>query len=131
MTDIFQIIGIAVISAVIISLLRNWKSELALPATIAAGILLLTLISGQLKDIINYINSLTSSAPGMKDNLPVIIKITGIAYLTEFVSGVCRDSGENSIAAKVDIAGRIFIVWISLPVAMSLISIVSGMFNVN
>ena len=51
----------------------------------------------------------------------LLIKITGIAILTEFASSVCKDSGETAIASKVDMGGKIIIIAMSIPIIASLL----------
>ena len=41
--------------------------------------------------------------------LETILKIIGIAYITELGANITRDAGLNSIAAKIELAGKIFI----------------------
>ena len=51
------------------------------------------------------------------------MKITGIAILTEFAVSICQDSGESSIASKIDIGGKVIIITMSLPIISSLLEI--------
>ena len=53
--------------------------------------------------------------------LGIILKITGIAILTEFAISICKDSGETAIANKIDIGGKAIIITISLPIISSLL----------
>ena len=53
--------------------------------------------------------------------LGILLKITGIAFLTEFAVSICKDSGEAAIATKVDLAGKILIIAISIPIISSLL----------
>ena len=53
-----------------------------------------------------------------------VLKITGIAYITEFGAEICRDAGEGAIAAKVEMAGKVIIVALAIPVISSLIDLV-------
>jgi stage III sporulation protein AD len=53
--------------------------------------------------------------------LGIILKITGIAILTEFAVSICQDSGESAIANKVDIGGKVMIITISLPIISTLL----------
>lgn len=48
--------------------------------------------------------------------MKILIKITGIAFLTEFAVSICKDAGESAIGAKVDIGGKLIIVAISIPI---------------
>lgn len=53
--------------------------------------------------------------------LGILLKITGIAFLTEFAVSVCKDSGETAIASKVDLGGKVIIIAISIPIISSLL----------
>ncbi len=53
--------------------------------------------------------------------LGILIKITGISFLTEFASSVCKDAGETAIANKVDLSGKVIIVAISIPIISALL----------
>ena len=54
----------------------------------------------------------------------VILKVTGIAYLIEFGKDICIDAGQNSIANKMEIAGKIIIASLSVPVITSVFEVV-------
>lgn len=56
--------------------------------------------------------------------LTLLIKITGIAFLTEFAVSVCKDAGETAIANKVDLGGKVIIVAISIPIVSALLETV-------
>ena len=45
-----------------------------------------------------------------------VIKVVGIAYITQFGAEILRDSGENAIALKLELAGKIFIMSLTLPI---------------
>ena len=51
----------------------------------------------------------------------ILIKITGIAILTEFAVSVCKDANETSIASKIDMGGKVLIIAISLPIIKALL----------
>ena len=56
--------------------------------------------------------------------LTLLIKITGIAFLTEFAVSICKDTGESAIANKVDMGGKVIIVSMSIPIISSLLETV-------
>ena len=45
----------------------------------------------------------------------MLFKALGICYLTQFAADSCRDAGESALAVKAEIAGRIAVLLISLP----------------
>ena len=53
--------------------------------------------------------------------LGILIKITGIAILSEFTTSICKDAGEGAIATKVDLGGKIIIMSMSIPIISSLL----------
>ena len=119
--DIIKIIGIAFIAVIIIVILKQYRPEFAIYASIIAGVLILTLASGTLSGIINMISSISSKTNINSEFLVILIKITGIAILTEFAVSICKDSGESAIASKVDIGGKIIIISMSIPIINGLI----------
>lgn len=56
--------------------------------------------------------------------LLILLKITGIAFLTEFAVSICKDSGETAIANKIDLGGKIIIIAISIPIISALLELV-------
>ena len=122
--DIIKIIGIAFIAVIIIVILKQYRPEFAIYASVIAGVLILTLASGTLSGIINMINSISSKTNINRDFLVILIKITGIAILTEFAVSICKDSGESAIASKVDIGGKVIIISMSIPIINALIDTV-------
>ena len=122
--DIIKIIGVAFIAVIIIVILKQYRPEFAIYASIIAGVLILTLASGTLSGIIDMINSISSKTNINSEFLVILIKITGIAILTEFAVSICKDSGESAIASKVDIGGKIIIISMSKPILNALIDTV-------
>ena len=43
----------------------------------------------------------------------------GIAYLAEFASGICKDAGYSFLAGQIELAGKLTILTISLPVMLA------------
>ena len=113
--DIIKIIGIAFIAVIIIVILKQYRPEFAIYASILAGVLILALASDTLSGIIDMIQSISNKTNINNDFLIILIKITGIAILTEFAVSICKDAGESAIASKVDVGGKILIISLSIP----------------
>lgn len=122
--DIIKIIGLAFIAVIIIVILKQYRPEFAIYASIIAGVLILAMASGTLSGIIDMINSISSKTSINSEFLVILIKITGIAILTEFAVSICKDSGESAIASKVDVGGKIIIISMSIPIINALIDTV-------
>ncbi len=123
--SITQVVAFALLSTFIIILLKQYKSEYALIASIVAcGIIIFFTIT-KLEVIINLLNDLINKTGINKDFFEILVKITGIAYLIDFGSNICKDAGENAIASKVDFAGKIIIISMSLPILTTLLETVT------
>lgn len=113
--NIIAIAGIAVCSAVVAAMLRRYHQEYAILVGIAAGVVILLGIFTQISPAIDEINSLLSSAGLTKDYAVILFKSLGICFLAQFAADACRDAGENAMASKVELAGKIAILILSLP----------------
>ena len=122
--EIVKIIGIAFVAIIIVVILKQYRPEFAIYASILAGVLILTLVSDTLFGIIDMIKSIANKTTINSNFLVILIKITGIAILTEFAVSICKDSGETAIASKVDIGGKVLIISLSIPIINALIDTV-------
>ena len=119
--DIVKIIGIGLIAVIIIVILKQYRPEFAMYASLIAGILIFALIATKLSGIIEVLKSLSSKTAINNEFLVLLIKITGIAILTEFTVSICKDTGETAIANKVDLGGKVLIISMSIPIIASLL----------
>lgn len=119
--DIIKIIGIGFIGVIIIILIKQYRPEFAIYVSIGAGILIFSIIAGKLSGIIEVLKSFTNKTSINNEFLTLLIKITGIAILTEFAVSICKDSGESAIASKVDLSGKVIIMSMSIPIMASLL----------
>ena len=122
--DIIKIIGIAFLAVIIIVILKQYRPEFAIYASIIAGVLILALASNTLSGIIDMIKSISNKTSINSEFLVILIKITGIAFLSEFAVSICKDAGESAIASKVDVGGKIIIISMSIPIINALIDTV-------
>lgn len=122
--EIIKIIGIALIALIIIIMLKQYRPEYAIFISILTGILILFLVMDRLTGIINLIESIQDKFSINTQFIALLIKITGIAFLSEFAISVCKDSGEAAIASKIDIGSKIIIISMSVPIISSLLEII-------
>lgn len=123
--EIIKIIGIGLISLVIITIVKQYKPEFAIYVSLMAGVLILVLAFDKLADVINLLSNLASRSSINGSFITLLLKITGIAILTEFAVSICKDAGESAIANKMDIGGKIMIVAVSVPIISSLLETVA------
>ena len=124
MDEVIKIIGIGLISLIIIIIIKQYKPEFAIYISIVAGVLILFLIMDKLEGIINLLKTISSKSGINNQFLELLLKITGIAFLTEFAINLCKDSGENAIASKIEIGSKVIIVSMSIPIISSLLEVI-------
>lgn len=119
--DIIKIICIGLIALIVIIIIKQYRPEFAVYVSLIAGALILLLILDKMSGVINLLTNLANKTSINKDFIFLLIKITGIAFLTEFAVSICKDAGESAIATKIDMGGKVMIVAISIPIISSLL----------
>ena len=114
--DIIKIIGVGLTSLIIIVILKQYKPEYVIYVSILAGAFILFMVADKLAAIINLLTRLSNKANINSQFLGILLKITGIAILTEYAVSICKDSGETAIANKIDIGGKVIIIGMSIPI---------------
>lgn len=112
MSDIIKIIGIGFVTLIITIMLKEYKKDFAIYVSLIGGMLIIFLMIDYLESIVVFISGLSKN----NEFILLLLKITGISILTEFATSICRDSGESSIASKVDLGGKIIVISMSIPV---------------
>ena len=124
--EIVQVIAIAFIATFIVMILKQYRPEFSIYISIIAGILIFFIVIVKLTSVIQIIKSLSSKLGTNVQYFSLLIKITGIAYLSEFATNICKDSGETAIASKVELAGRVIIIAMSVPILGALIDTITN-----
>ena len=124
MEEIIKIIGIGLTGLVIIVILKQYRPEYAIYVSIIAGVLILFLAMQKISGVINLLQSISEKTYINKNFLGILLKITGIAILTEFAVSICSDAGEKAIASKIEIGSKIIIISMSVPIISSLLEII-------
>lgn len=114
--DIIKIVGIGFITLIISIILKETKKEYAIYAVLIGGVLLLTASFGTIKEIVKFLTDISEKTSYNTEFIGLLLKITGISILVEYMVSICKDSGESAIASKVDFAGKIIIISMSIPI---------------
>jgi len=118
--EIIAWVGFGVATALLALILRQHRPEMAMLLSIAAGLVLFATVVSKLGGIIQVMRGMADTALIPAGVLGLLLRVVGISYLTEFGAQLCRDAGEGSIAAKVEMGGRILVLILSVPVLLAL-----------
>jgi len=122
--DILQIIGLAIVSTIIIAVIKVHRPEIAIQISIAAGIIVFAMIMGKVIAVVDFLDSYAQKVNIDTIYITTLLKIVGIAYITEFGAEVCKDAGESAIASKVELAGKVVIIVLAVPIITSLMDLI-------
>lgn len=125
--DIVKVIIVALIGVMAVVILKDIKPELAMFAGLVTGAAIIFMIIAEITGIFDDFKTITDGATGEGSSILVtIIKIVGIGYLTEYSSGICEDYGSQSIAKKVQLAGKVSIFALSIPIFANVVSTIGA-----
>ena len=124
MEEIIKIVGIGLIALVIVIILKQYRPEYTIYVSIFAGVLILTLTMSKISGIINLLKSISDKTYINKQFLGILLKITGVAIITEFAVSICIDAGEKAIASKIEIGSKVIIIAMSIPIISRLLELI-------
>lgn len=125
-----KLIGIALIGVVAVSLLKTTKSEFAVFAVIATGVIMLVTMMSALREVLLSFDELVEKS-GVDDAVfTAVLKIIGVGYLTEYSASIAEDAGCASIARKLQFGGKVVIFLMSISIVTALVDVVGGLVDV-
>ena len=124
MMEIFQIVAIGIIAAILSVLIKNKKPEIGMYIGLVAGIIIFLFMVPRIQSVIEILGRLSNRINIDSIYLSIVLKIVGIAYIAEFGAQICRDAGEGVIASKIEFAGKILIMVMAVPILVSLMDLI-------
>lgn len=116
-----QLLLIALIGTCAAVLLRSLRAEYAVPVGVATAVLLLLTGLKNVTVVAETLQKLTDAYSVPSAVLRAVLKIVGLSFLTDFGANVCRDAGQNAIAANLEFGGKVLILLCALPAAAALL----------
>ena len=122
--EIFQLVGIAFVTAVAALVLTSTKPELAFAVTVAGSVILLLFVFETFKGTLSIFSEIAEKTGIESSLVKVILKMVGIGYLVEFSAGILNDFGQNSLADKLVFCGKIVVLVLAVPIIESVLDLV-------
>lgn len=118
--DIMQITVVGIVAALLALIVKQYRPDIAMIITMGSGVLLILLLLGNINSIVSTVEAMSQRANLDSIYLVTVLKVIGIAYIAEFGSQVCKDTGEGTIASKIELGGKILIMVLALPILTAL-----------
>jgi len=122
---ITHIVLFGVVGAILIMTIREVAPQVSFLLTLVVAVALFAVAIGRLAGILVPIERLAQEADVNTLFFSTVVKIIGIAYLVEFGAQVARDAGAGSIAAKLELVGKLFILVLALPIMTAVVDAVA------
>lgn len=123
--EVLKISAFAIISVVVIVLIKQEKKEIGVTISILVAVLIATYAILKLSDVTQLIYSLVTNAGINIKYFEIILKVIGIAYIVELTKDICMDAGEKALASKVEMAGKMMMVAMTLPIITSVVEVIN------
>ena len=124
--SVFKIVLMGLAAVLLAMQVKQTKPEDGIYISIAVGVFVMAYAASQLTIITEGLQKIAAFISVDMQYLTILFKVIGIAYLCEFASNICKDSGYQSVAGHVELAGKLTILVMSMPIIMSLLDTVQG-----
>ena len=119
------VVSFAAVIVVLIAIkIKDMDSGYGVILSMAGCVMVMYFVVSRFRQIADYIDRITAYISVNITYIDVILKMIGLAYVCQFSSDLCRDAGYNAIASQVEMAGKISLILLSMPVLMSVIDLV-------
>lgn len=122
--EIIQIVGLGLITTFLALVVKEQKPMFAFLLTVFVGVIIFIFLIDQIYLIINMLNKIAINANINMIYVQTILKIIGIAYIAEFGAQIAKDAGQGAIASKIELAGKVFILVMAIPIITAIIETV-------
>lgn len=129
--DIFKIISFAFVALFVLIIIRQDKPNYALFISLIASVLILIFLIPNITMVIKLIRNFTFKSNLDFIYIDVVFKVIGISFLATLCSEVCKDAGENALAKNVELAGKILILILSIPILTAVFEAILRIMQVN
>ncbi len=113
--EMVRVLGVAVAGTLLAVTLARHNGGYGLLTGIATGVLLLVMLLGETEELEISLQEMAGRGKLSSEYLSRVVRILGLACLTEAGSRICRDGGQGNIALKVELCGRVMILCAMLP----------------
>lgn len=120
-------IGIVGITAVMLAVeMKSMRGEYGTYLVMAAGCFIFFYGVSKMETIFDAMRRVQEFIKINQVYLTTLIKMTGITYIAEFSSGICKDAGYGAIGSQIEIFGKLSILAVSMPIVLALMETLQG-----
>lgn len=129
--ELFGVAVFCITAAALALLLRQYRPEYAILVSLGCSIVALLWVLQGIAQVMEELDRLFQGSLLSRELVAVVMKCLGVCVLTELAGQTCRDAGENAIAAKVELAGKVTLVLVSLPLFERLLEVAGTLLSIG
>ena len=128
--DLLRICGLAVLCAVAAMILARLGGDFVGPVRLAGSVLIFGVLIFGVEEVLSTLRDLFS-ASGASRYMELMLRALGLSFLTSLCADLCRDSGEVSIAGGVEMAGKLSITALCLPLVGEILAMATEILSMG
>ncbi|PWU68548.1 stage III sporulation protein AD [Gracilibacillus dipsosauri] len=128
---IIEIVSIGIIAAIFVLLLQEKQPTIAFLIILLTVLYLFIYLIQYVQEILQLVTYLGEQANIHHFYIKTILQIIGISYIAEIGSNIVKDAGLESIALKIELIGKVFIIILAIPIFKSLIETIINLFPIS
>ena len=126
---ILKVAALCVAVAMLCSAIRLQRPEMATALSLAAGMGVLALLYGELRDGSTWMEAFRGLMRSEGDLAAAVLKGAGIAIVGELGAQLCADAGETALAGRVTLAARVAMLGLCAPMLEELAALIGGVLS--
>lgn len=112
---IFKVGIIGVVAAILATFIKKERAELTMLMGIGTGVIIFYFILSQVSLVISFFKGFLDMVAIEETYFTQLLKMLGVAYVSEFAATICKDAGQQSIAGMIELFAKLSIVVLSIP----------------
>jgi len=124
MEAFWKFLGLSVALALIALTLRSLNKPLGTAFSLIAGAALLTALVDPMRQAVEVLQNLAASAQMEAGQTALVLKLLGVGFAAEFAAQACRDAGENGLAMRVELGGKVLLLLTAAPLLQEMADLI-------
>lgn len=121
MDIVAKVVGGALISVVLLVFLRERYPALAVQLMMAFVVTVFILLIPVISTVVDVFVDLGNRARLSTSYLDTVLRVIGVAYISSFGAQLCKDAKEDALAVTIELAGKVIIALLALPVLLAIL----------
>ena len=122
-----QIALFAIAGMMLAVFVGNMRREIGIWIALVTGVIVFFYAIRKFEYMVDMFRTMTEYTGIKEEYIAVVLKMIGIAYISEFTATLCKDAGQHAISCQVDFFGKMSMVVVSLPVLQTLLETIGEM----